>query len=130
MKFFNILPIVVIVSGLTAGTAFADWADLLPVENPAKLEETAEEASIAALPIRLYQKHLSPVLGGRCPMHPSCSHYGIQAIERHGPIMGWFMACDRLIRCGRDEVKRGSKVYINGVPHTSDTVTENDFWRN
>ena len=69
--------------------------------------------------------HLSPVRTGTCPMHPSCSDYARECIARFGPLVGWMMACDRLLRCGRDELHRSPKIYINGNPKTHDPVAAN-----
>lgn len=49
--------------------------------------------------IRIYQLVLSPLLGPRCRFHPSCSHYAIEAIERHGAARGGWLALRRLARC-------------------------------
>jgi uncharacterized protein len=49
--------------------------------------------------IRLYQLFLSPVLGNNCRFEPSCSHYAIEAIGRHGPWRGGAMAAGRILRC-------------------------------
>ena len=38
--------------------------------------------------IRLYQITLSPWLGGACRYTPTCSNYGIQALEKHGAFKG------------------------------------------
>ncbi|MEC9290787.1 MAG: membrane protein insertion efficiency factor YidD [Pseudomonadota bacterium] len=38
--------------------------------------------------------------GGRCRFHPSCSHYGKEAINRHGAIKGGWLTVKRFIRCG------------------------------
>lgn len=89
-------------------------------------QHTASETAL--LPVRFYRKHLSPVLGGRCPMSPSCSQYAADAVEKHGALLGWFMACDRLMRCGRDEVMHAPVVHVNHVPLSYDPVEENDFW--
>lgn len=78
--------------------------------------------------IRFYQSHISPVDGDRCPMTPSCSEYARQAIRKHGPVLGWIMACDRLMRCGRDEVRLAPVRRIKGQPFTFDPVAANDFW--
>jgi hypothetical protein len=51
--------------------------------------------------IRLYQKYISPTNDSRCPMHPSCSEFAIQALRDEGP-KGLVMIFDRLLRCGRD----------------------------
>ncbi|NOY69955.1 MAG: membrane protein insertion efficiency factor YidD [Deltaproteobacteria bacterium] len=73
--------------------------------------------------------HLSVVSVGQCPMYPSCSHYARIAIKKHGSVIGWFMACDRLIRCGRDETDYALKVPVNGRWRYFDPVSANDFWR-
>jgi len=78
--------------------------------------------------LQFFQEHLSPVDGNRCTMTPSCSAYAARAIEKHGLLMGWIMACDRLVRCGRDETTLSPSRHINGEPHTLDPVEANDFW--
>ncbi|MCG8633947.1 MAG: membrane protein insertion efficiency factor YidD [Desulfobacterales bacterium] len=78
--------------------------------------------------IRFYQDHISAVDGARCPMTPSCSEYAARAIKKHGAVMGWIMACDRLVRCGRDEVSISPKIRINNRTYVSDPVSANDFW--
>ena len=37
--------------------------------------------------IRYYQKYISPYKGYKCPYIPTCSQYGIEAIEKHGNIL-------------------------------------------
>ena len=91
------------------------------------------EADVSAdkqgtLPIDLYQTHLSPILGGKCPMYPSCSQYSKDAINKHGLLLGWFMTCDRLMRCGRDEVTQSRHVKIDHYDLCYDPVSKNDFW--
>ncbi len=49
--------------------------------------------------VRAYQALLSPFLGGACKFHPSCSHYAVEAIERHGARRGARLAAGRLLRC-------------------------------
>jgi putative membrane protein insertion efficiency factor len=49
--------------------------------------------------IRLYQKLISPVLPAACRFHPSCSHYGYEAVEKHGFFKGGWMAIKRIGRC-------------------------------
>lgn len=78
--------------------------------------------------IRFYQDHISPIDGARCPMHPTCSEYARQAMEKHGPVLGWIMACDRLVRCGRDEVRLSKKIRGRTETKVFDPVENNDFW--
>ncbi|WP_020588300.1 membrane protein insertion efficiency factor YidD [Desulfobacter curvatus] len=78
--------------------------------------------------IKFYQRHISGIDGNRCPMYPSCSQYCNQAIQKHGFGLGWIMACDRLLRCGRDEVRLSPHIKVNGRELTFDPVSANDFW--
>ena len=63
--------------------------------------------------IKLYRVTLGGVLGGQCRFHPSCSHYGEQAIRTHGAVKGSLMATWRVLRCqpfsrgGVEEVPSG-----------------------
>ena len=56
-------------------------------------------ARIALVPIRLYQRLISPALPRRCKYHPTCSAYATQAIERYGILRGAVLAGWRLLRC-------------------------------
>ena len=49
--------------------------------------------------IKIYQITLSPFLGGHCRYQPSCSHYGIEAIKKHGPFKGGWLALKRILSC-------------------------------
>lgn len=49
--------------------------------------------------IRFYRKFISPMKGTKCPYFPSCSEYGMEAIEKHGAIKGSFLAIYRILRC-------------------------------
>lgn len=72
--------------------------------------------------------HLSAVRSGTCPMHPSCSEYARQSVAKHGELAGWVMSCDRLLRCGRDEVRRSPMVQVGDGFRIADPVERNDFW--
>jgi putative membrane protein insertion efficiency factor len=50
--------------------------------------------------IRFYQMTISRAMpADTCRFYPSCSHYGYQAIYKHGAIKGLFMATWRVLRC-------------------------------
>lgn len=55
--------------------------------------------SAFTLPIKLYQKTVSPLTGQRCKYHPSCSEYAVQAITEFGILRGLVLAGWRLLRC-------------------------------
>ena len=56
-------------------------------------------ARLAVALVRLYQLLLSPLTGGSCKYHPSCSQYAIDAIREHGALRGSVLAGWRLLRC-------------------------------
>lgn len=50
--------------------------------------------------IRLYQLTFSRLMPqGSCRFYPTCSHYGYQAIYRHGIFRGGWLATWRVLRC-------------------------------
>lgn len=49
--------------------------------------------------VQLYRVTLSHWLGGHCRYQPTCSQYAIDAIKKHGPIKGAWMAIKRIARC-------------------------------
>jgi uncharacterized protein len=49
--------------------------------------------------IKLYQWLISPLLGSKCRYTPTCSHYGIEALKKHGPIKGLWLTIKRISRC-------------------------------
>lgn len=49
--------------------------------------------------IRIYQKYLSPLKYTKCPYYPTCSQYGLEAIEKYGAFKGGLMAIWRILRC-------------------------------
>ncbi len=50
--------------------------------------------------IRLYQMTFSWTMPpNTCRFYPSCSHYGYQAVYKHGALKGTIMAIWRILRC-------------------------------
>jgi hypothetical protein len=99
--------------------------------TPAPREEQSPAGGPFNALLTLYRgplNHLSAVRHGQCPMYPSCSQYAKQAIAKHGEAIGWAMAMDRLMRCGRDEINRVPKIWVNGTLKYYDPVEANDFW--
>ena len=51
---------------------------------------------LCVLPIRIYQRCISPVLPPACRFYPTCSAYAVEAILRHGVLRGGWLALRRL----------------------------------
>ena len=47
----------------------------------------------------LYQKLISPLMGGQCRFTPTCSCYMHEALEKHGPVKGLILGLVRIIKC-------------------------------
>lgn len=62
-----------------------------------------EPRSVLTVPlvwlIRLYQQTFSRILGPVCRYYPSCSAYGVTALERHGLVRGTWLTVTRVLRC-------------------------------
>ena len=55
--------------------------------------------AVVVLPIRFYQRFISPALPRRCKYHPTCSEYAVQSIRTYGVLRGLVLAAWRLLRC-------------------------------
>ena len=49
--------------------------------------------------IKFYRKYLSPLKHTKCPYTPTCSEYGLEAVEKYGALKGGLMALWRILRC-------------------------------
>ncbi|MEI8202724.1 MAG: membrane protein insertion efficiency factor YidD [Bacteroidota bacterium] len=56
-------------------------------------------AKFIILLFRFYQGAISPYLMPACRYSPTCSEYGIEAVRKHGPSKGGWMALKRLLSC-------------------------------
>lgn len=54
---------------------------------------------LLVIPIKVYQILISPILGPNCRYHPTCSQYSIEAINKHGPFKGTWLAIKRISSC-------------------------------
>ena len=75
--------------------------DQQQVEND---NENKEESSNAVswgmvATIGIYKNYISPLLPPACRFVPTCSQYGVQAIEEFGPTKGVVLTAWRLLRC-------------------------------
>jgi hypothetical protein len=65
--------------------------------------------------IKKYQQFLSPLLGNNCRFDPTCSNYGVNAIQIHGFVKGSWLTTKRILKChplnsgGYDPVPQSTK---------------------
>lgn len=55
--------------------------------------------AILILPVRFYQLAISPMFPPSCRYVPTCSQYTIEALRKHGPVKGLWLAVKRILRC-------------------------------
>lgn len=72
-----------------------------PESLPGRLQQVLRPWPALALLslIRAYQLFLSPLLPTCCRFTPSCSHYAMEAVQRHGFWRGAWLSMRRLARC-------------------------------
>lgn len=49
--------------------------------------------------VRGYRFFFSPWVGQSCRFTPTCSAYALEALHRHGPAGGAYLATRRVLRC-------------------------------
>ena len=96
-------------------------AGRVPVLQPSPGQKVTEGL------IRIFQKYISPVDGDRCPCYPTCSQYGLEAIRKHGALVGTVMTVDRLIH-ESDEIRLVRAIKVYDSYRYYDPVENNDFW--
>ncbi len=72
-----------------------------PAAAAGRIAATVRRVAVALLsaPLRVYRYAISPMLPPRCRFHPTCSEYAIEALRRHGPLAGSWLAVSRVCRC-------------------------------
>ncbi len=80
--------------------------------------------------IGFYRSQISPAIGNRCSLYPSCSEYFVQASRKHG-VLALPMIADRFIR-EPEASNRRQYPYIldDGRTLYRDPVEFHDFWLN
>lgn len=67
--------------------------------------------TLLILPIRAYQRGISPYTPPACRYYPVCSQYSVDALRTHGAVKGSVLALGRICRC--NPVSRGG---VDPVP--------------
>ncbi len=55
--------------------------------------------ALLILPIRFYQKFISPLTPPSCRYTPTCSQFAIEALRKHGIFRGSYLALRRILSC-------------------------------
>lgn len=77
--------------------------------------------------IHFYQNHMRTYTGSSCPSYPSCSEYTLQAIGKHGAVMGTFLFIDRMFR-EFTTAGQPPQVRYRGRSLHYDPLEANDYW--
>jgi len=77
--------------------------------------------------VKGWRKVASPLYGDVCKFYPSCSAYGLEALETHGAVKGSVLIVRRLARCHPWSL--GGVDYVPGTPRArawalQETATE------
>jgi len=108
---------------------FIPWNfnNVATIEKPVHDDDISLVGHILISGVKFYQVLTSPVKSGGCPMYPTCSAYGIQAIKKHGAFIGFIMTADRLLH-ESNEMNITPFVKIGNRFRYYDPVSNNDFW--
>lgn len=67
--------------------------------------------------VKGWRRFISPMYGEVCKFHPTCSAYGLRALEVHGGVKGSALTARRLIRC--HPWSMGGVDYVPGTPEAA-----------
>ena len=84
-------------------------------------------ANPAMLVISFYRSQISPAIGARCSLHPSCSQYAVESLKKH-PIAGIGLTGDRMIREPDVVDAKDKPIVLQNKIKYSDPVSDHDFW--
>jgi len=70
-----------------------------PITTDVRQQPTSPAGVVLLEAILFYRRNISPTQGGRCGFYPSCSTFGMHAVQHYGPVKGGMMTADRLTRC-------------------------------
>jgi len=77
--------------------------------------------------VSFYRTMVSPALGQRCSLQPSCSEYFRQATIQHG-LLGMPIQADRFFREPSVVVEARHPVFVNGKRKFADPLSDHDYW--
>lgn len=95
---------------------------------PPRPRNEGEGGLFLRLSYDFYRAFISPVNGSQCAHRPTCSRYGLLAVDRHGAV-GLLLTYDRLIRGPQSSGVRVMRILITD-DHLLylDPLEESTFW--
>ncbi len=78
--------------------------------------------SILKALILIYQSTIAYFLGGNCRYYPSCSHYALQAFEKHSFVRAFSLTFSRLLNCH----PFSKKAYYDPVPPAAASFSQKE----
>lgn len=108
-------------------TSRNQWYGALFAET-AKPDPEKEKPKAPNWIVRFYRSQISPAIGNRCTLEPSCSEYFHQAHAKHG-LKSIPMIADRFFRePDVSNLKKDPVVMPNGQIRYRDPLENHDFW--
>jgi putative membrane protein insertion efficiency factor len=49
--------------------------------------------------IQFYRNCISPFTPATCRFYPTCSSYGLEAVQKHGALKGGWLTLKRIVKC-------------------------------
>lgn len=72
--------------------------------------------------VKLWRALISPLYGNICKYHPSCSSYGLQALQTRGALIGSLLTIWRILRC--NPWSKGGYDPVPGTPEHAAWLAE------
>lgn len=73
--------------------------------------------------VKFWRRFISPMYGDVCKFHPTCSAYGLAALETHGAVKGSALTVGRVVRC--HPWSQGGVDYVPGTAQAEAWAREN-----
>lgn len=72
--------------------------------------------------IKAWRAVISPLYGNVCKYYPSCSAYGLKAVQTHGALKGGWLTIWRIMRC--NPWSHGGYDPVPGTPEADEWIKE------
>lgn len=95
------------------------------------LSRPGQRVGLFSLPgraiVAFYRSCVSPAIGARCSLTPSCSQYFLEASRKHG-LLAFPIVADRLVREPGVVAAARRPVFVGGKRRIADPLEDHDAW--